>query len=73
MRRGDMTPTELERLRHELKISQERLAAFFAIGPRSMRRYVAGEQPIPRAIAYMLRLMVKHQVAPAALDRAFAE
>lgn len=43
-----------------LGMSQMDAARFFKVDGRTVRRWVAGEQPIPEAVAIALWLMIRH-------------
>lgn len=47
-----------------LSLSQMGAARLFKVDGRTVRRWVAGEQPIPEAVAIALRLMIKHGESP---------
>ncbi len=46
-----------------LGLSQVAAGHLFGVNPRTSRRWAAGDQPIPKAVALALRLMVKHKVS----------
>ena len=50
-----MTPEELRNLLKACSLSQRGAAAALDIDERTMRRYCAGDLPVPRAIEYALR------------------
>lgn len=59
-----MNPAELTGSLALLGLSQLGAARLFAVNGRTVRRWVAGEQEIPKAVAIALRLMIKHQEKP---------
>lgn len=73
MKTGPMKPAELERIRGRLDLSQERLAALFGIAPRTMRRLVAGESEIDRALAVCLRLLDAGRLELGEIDPSFRD
>jgi DNA-binding transcriptional regulator YiaG len=48
---------------HTLGLNQAESAKFLGIHDRTVRKWIAGDAPIPRATAYLLRLMVKRRVS----------
>lgn len=60
-----MTPTEYREIIKALDLSQVGAARLFGVDPRTSRRWALGEQPIPRAVAMCLRMMVSHGVSAA--------
>lgn len=60
-----MTPTEYRTAIARLGLSQVGAARLFGVDPRTSRRWALGEQPIPRAVAMCLRMMVSHDVSAA--------
>lgn len=57
---GDMNVAELTGSLALLGMSQTDAARFFKVNDRTVRRWIAGEQPIPEAVAIALWLMIKH-------------
>lgn len=55
-----MTPEDFRKTIKALDLSQVGAARLFGVDPRTSRRWALGEQPIPRAVALCLRLMLKH-------------
>ena len=47
-----------------LGLSQLRAAEWLEIAPRTSQGYALGEQPVPGAIAKLLRLMVRLNIKP---------
>jgi hypothetical protein len=47
-----------------LDLTQVGAARFLGVDPRTCRRYVAGELPLPPAAAMLLRVMLAHGLAP---------
>jgi len=50
-----MTPRQLQRFLDDAGMSQRGAAREIGIGERTMRRYIAGDLPLPRAVEYALR------------------
>lgn len=50
-----MTPEELRALLKACGLSQRGAAAALGIDERTMRRYCAGDLPVPRTVDYALR------------------
>lgn len=58
-----MTPTRLKyALRAEAGLSQRGAAKLLEINERTMRRYISGEQPIPRVVEYAIYWISSHEV-----------
>lgn len=55
-----MKPAELIGSLALLGMSQMDAARFFKVNGRTVRRWIAGEQPIPEAVAIALWLMIRH-------------
>jgi hypothetical protein len=55
-----MTPNQLQRFLDEAGMSQRGAARELGIGERTMRRYVAGELPVPRPIELALRYLQRY-------------
>ncbi len=53
-----MTGNQLQRLLDAAGLSQCVAARLIDISPRQMRRYIAGEASVPRAVEYALRWMI---------------
>lgn len=64
--------TEYRAALASLGLSQVGAAKLLRVGDRTSRRWAAGDE-IPAAVAYLLRLMVKHKVKPGDLDKTFSE
>jgi hypothetical protein len=47
---NECTPKQLRALLEKARLSQQGAAKVLDIDPRTMRRYIAGELPVPRAI-----------------------
>jgi DNA-binding transcriptional regulator YiaG len=63
-----MTPMSSTELRHILDViglSQNKLAAFVGVDPRTSRRWAADDLIVPKAVAMLLRYMAAHAIAPA--------
>jgi DNA transposition AAA+ family ATPase len=50
-----MTPRQLQRFLDDAGMSQRGAAREIGIGERTMRRYIAGDLPLPRTVEYALR------------------
>lgn len=66
-----MTPAELRNAIDRLGLSQVGLGRFLGVDPRTVRRWAAGDLPVPRAVDMLLRLMIAYRIPPdhAALPR----
>jgi hypothetical protein len=53
-----VTQLELAAALRELCLTQTELAATLDISARTMRRYVAGDAPIPRVVALAIELLL---------------
>lgn len=54
-----MTGGQLQKLLDRAGLSQRGAAKAIGINERTMRKYVAGESPIPRTVEYALRWVVR--------------
>jgi hypothetical protein len=59
-----MNHTEFSRAIDALGLTQVGAARFLGVDPRTCRRYVAGELPLPPTAAMLLRVMLTHGPAP---------
>lgn len=50
-----MNPKQLQKFLDEAEMSQRGAAKALGIDERTMRRYIAGEQPVPRVVEFALR------------------
>jgi hypothetical protein len=57
-----MNATEYRRAIKRLDLNQSSVAVLLDIDPSTSRRYAAS-QPIPRAVALLLRMMVKRDIS----------
>lgn len=57
-----MTGSQLKKILAKAALSQRGAAKLLEINERTMRRYVSGEQPIPRVVEYAL-MWISHQAA----------
>lgn len=58
-----MSATELQRLLERAGLSQRGAARELEINERTMRRYVAGESPVPRVVQLALERLAQRQTA----------
>jgi transcriptional regulator with XRE-family HTH domain len=56
-----MTAKQLRKLLDNAGLSQSEAARRLGISARNMRRYVAGDSPVPRAIELALRYLIEHE------------
>jgi hypothetical protein len=56
-----MTKSQLEKMLARAELNQTTGSAALGISPRQMRRYVAGDTPIPRAIELALLYLIEHE------------
>lgn len=59
-----MSPAELIGSLELLGLSQLAAARLFHVDGRTVRRWIAGEQAVPHAVAIALRMMIKHREKP---------
>jgi transcriptional regulator with XRE-family HTH domain len=64
-----MTADRLREIIEKLGSSQNALARFLQVDPRTMRRWALDELPVPVSVALALELMIKFKVSP---ERAYA-
>jgi plasmid maintenance system antidote protein VapI len=65
-----MTPKQLQRFLGDAGLTQSGAARLIGITPRHMRRFIAGDAPVPLAIEYALRWVVSQQGSKGAAARA---
>jgi hypothetical protein len=65
-----MSAAEFGFLLGAVELSQMGAARLFRVGPRSVRRWVAGEAPVPRPVAILLRLWVAGRIGFADINAA---
>ena len=58
-----MTPAEYRDALAALSLSQVRAASLFGVDARTSRRWALGEAAVPRMVALVLRLMLRHGVS----------
>jgi hypothetical protein len=56
-----MTPTELQRLLTNNKLSQVDVAKELDMSDRNIRRYISGELTVPKTVEYALRWIVSQR------------
>ena len=66
-----MSAAEYERAIRKLNLSQIRAARFFGISDKQGQRLATGQIEVPPTIAHLLKLMLRHRVAPSQLDPNF--
>lgn len=57
-----MTPAQLRTVLAALSLSQQGAARLFGQNPRTVRRWISGEQDVPAAVALALLLMERHGI-----------
>ena len=57
-----MSPTQLSRFLEQHGLSQRGAAKALGIGERTMRRYIAGDLPVPRTVEYALRWIASQKL-----------
>ena len=62
-----MTPHQYATAIAKLGLSQRGAARFLGVGERTSRRWIAGEAPVPQAVAMLLRLMIRIHLSPEAV------
>lgn len=55
-----MTGKQLWRALQQAGLSQRGAAKALEINERTMRRYIAGEQPVPRVVEYAVLWLIAH-------------
>jgi hypothetical protein len=53
-----MTHKQLQRLLDSAELSQRGTARELELNERTMRRYVSGDQPIPRVVEFAVRYLI---------------
>lgn len=56
-----MTATQLQKLLDLAGLSQRGAAKDLGISERNMRRYIAGDLPVPRVVEYALRWLISQK------------
>jgi DNA transposition AAA+ family ATPase len=56
-----MTPKQLQKFLDDAGLSQRGAAREIGIGERTMRRYIAGDLPVPRTVEFALRWVASQQ------------
>jgi hypothetical protein len=64
-----MTAKEYNRLREALGFSQEAMGVWLGFSPRQGQRFALGEREIPKSVAMLLRVMVKHHITIAEAEK----
>jgi DNA-binding transcriptional regulator YiaG len=64
-----MPPTELDTILSRLGLSQLGAARLLDIDGRTVRRWIAGEVPIPQSITLLFKAMAKYRISPEQLER----
>ena len=59
-----MTADRLRDIIEELGLSQNALARFLQVDPRTVRRWALDELPVPISVVLALELMIKYKVSP---------
>lgn len=59
-----MTPERLEKAIRDLGMNQSSFALFIGVDPRTMRRWIAEEAPVPRAVEIVIKLMEAIPLTP---------
>jgi hypothetical protein len=54
-----MTPLELRRALKRLKLTQIGLSRRLVVNPRTVRRWIAGDSPMPEAVVLLLQAWLK--------------
>lgn len=65
-----MTPKQYRAAIAQLELSQVRAAKFLGVSGRTSQNWALGTRPIPVATAKLLRLMLKLNLSPQAVDGA---
>jgi hypothetical protein len=64
-----MTPQRLRQVLDSLDLTQVGAAKFLGASPRNVRRWVAGDAPIPLAVEMLLELMIARKLSPNGVRR----
>jgi hypothetical protein len=67
---GAWAPTEFHEALRTLGLAQQRVAALFGVGPRSVRRWQYGERRVPCGVGIVLRLLAAGAVTVDQVERA---
>src|SRR6516165_4337643 len=65
-----MAPTEFHETLGTLGLAQQRVAALFGVGPRSVRRWQFGERRVPCGVGIVFRLLADGVVTVEQVERA---
>jgi GcrA cell cycle regulator len=65
-----MAPTEFHEALRTLGLAQQRVAALFGVGPRSVRRWQYGDRRVPCGVGIVLRLLQTGAVTIEAVEQA---
>ena len=61
-----MTPKQLQKFLDDAGLSQRGAARELNIGERTMRRYIAGDLPVPRVVEFALRWLASQRTSDSA-------
>ncbi len=50
-----LTPKQLRRALKDLELTQEELARRLKVDPRTVRRWIAGDYPVPESVALLFK------------------
>lgn len=64
-----MTAVQFQEAIASLDLTQVGAAMLFGVNARTARRWAAGDQPIPKAVALALRLLIRHKVSLKTAER----
>lgn len=59
-----MTGNQLQKLLDSAELTQHGAALEIGISPRQMRRYIAGENEVPRVVVFALRWLIATKSDP---------
>jgi hypothetical protein len=65
-----MAPTEFHEALRTLGLAQQRVAALFGVGPRSVRRWQYGDRRVPCGVGIVFRLLAEGAVTVEQVERA---
>lgn len=57
-----MTTKEYNRIREAMGFSQVAMGEWLGFSPRQSQRMASGEVEIPKSVAMLLRVMIKHKI-----------
>jgi len=59
-----MTGNQLQAALDQVGLSQRKAGPFLGVHDRTVRHWIADDQPVPEAVAKLLRLMIRLHISP---------